>query len=80
MNSKWIKAEDLPEGFCDDCFVAWEYKGNIEVNEYLSFIKKDGEIVKCFLEHIQDWRELGTDANYLFMPIQYPSVSKEDFK
>lgn len=82
MNSKWIKLEDLPEGFWEECFVAYRNKqcGSIGVFHSIVSVKKIKGELQWYGNSMQEWLDLREGFEYLVISIEYPEISQEDFK
>lgn len=80
MNSKeqWIKVDELPEDFWQECFVSI-YDG-ISIFTEINYIKKVGKNVFWYSETEREWFSFRNDIGVRVMVIGYPKVTEEDFK
>lgn len=82
--NKWIKLEDLPKGFWEECYIGWL---NIEDNsmgvfeEIKSVFKDDTQGCMWYSEILKQWYPFDRKGfKYIIMGIERPTISLEDFK
>lgn len=77
---KWIKPDDLPEEFWDECFVGHKNEKGYHVDSAIKMVRKFDKVSKWYCESLQEWFSFRDDIDYRVMVIEYPKITGEDFK
>lgn len=77
MESEWQKLSDLPNDFWGDVWLA--ESESLEVTMATVRIQ-DGAYPVWYSQSLTRWFKFRTDLKHVVMPIEYPKITKEDFK
>lgn len=77
---KWTKPDDLPQGFWKECFIAWSQHGQTEVRVNVKMVRKVELFPQWYLETESEWVSFQGKGEYRVMPVEYPTITEEDFK
>ena len=75
--NKWLKLTELPDEFWGDVWLA--ESDSLEVTMATVRIQ-DGAYPVWYSQSLTRWFKFRTDLQYIVMSIEYPKVTKEDFK
>lgn len=81
--SNWIKPANLPQNFWQECFIAYKASGRIEAHEvqkHTTWVRRQHHYSEWFMESTKDWVRFHKDLDFRVMPVEYPTITEEDFK
>lgn len=78
MTNKWIKPDDLHDGFWEECFVSVYDEAGIFTE--INYVKKVGSNAFWYSTTEREWFSFRNDIQIRVMVIGYPKVAEEDFK
>ena len=77
--NKWIKPNELPEGFWAECFVAIN-DGTGQLFVEINDVKRMYTTPRWYSSTEQEWFEFRDDIPVLVVPVEYPKITLDEFQ